>query len=71
MPICKYLIQRGRIGEQNGKSFKAFRKIKKIKKKIKILSFIIQFKIEFLLPATGCRKMLGKMSAGENYAYLS
>ena len=32
MPICKYLIQRGRrIGEQNGKSFKAFRKIKKKK----------------------------------------
>ena len=69
MPICKYLIQRGRrIGEQNGKSFKAFRKIKNKKKTIKILSFIIQ---EFLLPVTGCRKMLGKMSAGENYAYLS
>ena len=25
------------------------------------LSFITQFKIEFLLPFTGCRKVLGKM----------
>ena len=25
------------------------------------LSFIIQFKIDFLLPFTGCRKVLGKM----------
>ena len=36
MPICKYLIQRGRrIGAQNGKSFKAFRKIKKNKKTLR------------------------------------
>ena len=28
---------------------------------MKRLSFITQFKIEFLLPSTGCRKMLGKM----------
>ena len=27
------------------------------------LSFITQFKIEFLIPFTGCRKMLRKMSA--------
>ena len=26
------------------------------------LSFITQFKIEFLLPFTDCRKVLGKMS---------
>ena len=29
--------------------------------KWKRLSFITQFKIEFLLPFTGCRKVLGKM----------
>ena len=28
---------------------------------MKGLSFITQFKIEFLLPFTGCRKVLGKM----------
>ena len=32
---------------------------------IKRLSFITQFKIEFLLPFTGCRKVLGKMLAEE------
>ena len=31
------------------------------KKHMKRLSFITQFRIEFLLPFTGCRKMLGKM----------
>ena len=25
------------------------------------LSFVAQFKIKFLLPSTGCRKVLGKM----------
>ena len=30
-------------------------------KKTKRLSFINQFKIQFLLPFTGCRKELGKM----------
>ena len=36
-----------------------------LKKKthIKKLSFITQFKIEFLLPFTGCGKVLGKMPA--------
>ena len=34
---------------------------------MKKLSFITQFKIEFLLPFTGCRKMLGKMPA---YCYM-
>ena len=28
------------------------------------LRFITQFKIEFLLPLSGCRKVLGKMPAG-------
>ena len=28
---------------------------------MKRLRFITQFKIEFLLPFTGCRKVLGKM----------
>ena len=32
------------------------------KKQIKSLSFITRFKIEVLLPFTGCRKVLGKMS---------
>ena len=31
------------------------------KEHMKRLSFITQFKIEFLLPFTGCRKVLGKM----------
>ena len=44
MRVCKYLNQRvGRMGGQNGKS-------KKRKKNMKKLSFITQFKIEFLLP---------------------
>ena len=30
---------------------------------MKRLSFITQFKIEFLLTFTGCRKVLGKMPA--------
>ena len=60
MHVCKYPNQRVRsIGEWNGKSFKDVSKIKK--KHIKRLSFIIAFKIEFLLPFNGCRKVLGKM----------
>ena len=38
------------------------KKNKKTKQKnMKRLSFITQFKIEFLPPFTGCRKILGKM----------
>ena len=33
------------------------------KKHIKSLSFITRFKIEFLVPFTGLRKVLGKMPA--------
>ena len=49
MRVCKYLNQR-------------VRKKKKKEKKTneEILSFITQFKIEFLLPFTCCRKVLGK-----------
>ena len=36
----------------------------KRKKNMKKLSFITQFKIEFLLQFTGCRKVLGKMPGG-------
>ena len=58
MCVCKYRNQRfGEIDKQNGKSFKGILKIKK-KKHMKIIT---QFKIEFLLPFTGCRKVLGKM----------
>ena len=61
MCVCKYRNQRfGEIDKQNGKSFKGILKLKK-QKNMKRLSFITQFKIEFLLPFTGCRKVLGKM----------
>ena len=60
MAVCKYL---NRIGEQNGKHFKGVSKTKKRKKHIRRLSFITQFKIEFLLLFTSCRKVLGKMPA--------
>ena len=52
MRVCKYLNQRvRRIGEWNGKSFKEISE-KKEKKHMKRLSFITQFKIEFLSPFT-------------------
>ena len=38
---------------------KLTRRVKEIE--WKRLSFITPFKIEFLLPLTGCRKVLGKM----------
>ena len=43
------------------------------KKHMKRLSFITQFKIEFLLPLTSCRKVLGNMPdmTRENYEYNS
>ena len=37
---------------------------------MKKLSFITQFKIDFLLPFTGCRKVLGKMSEIYIYIYI-
>ena len=35
---------------------------------MKKLSFITQFKIDFLLPFTGCRKVLGKMPVSKLFA---
>ena len=43
------------------KIFQGCFKNKKEKNYLKRLSFITQFKIEFLLPFTSCRKVLGKM----------
>ena len=55
MCVCKYLNQRvTRIGERMVVS-------KTRKKHLKGLSFITQFKTEFLLPFTVCRKVVGKM----------
>ena len=55
-----------RIGEKNGKPFNNFSKTNKktkktTKKHIKSSSFITRFKIEFLLPFAGHRKVLGEM----------
>ena len=44
---------------------RVLQKKKKEKKQMKKLSFITQFKIEFLLPLTGFRKILGKMSVSK------
>ena len=49
-----------KIGEQNGTFFKGLKKTWRFKKN-KRLSFISRFKIEFLLPFTGCRKVFEKM----------
>ena len=58
MCFCRYISQRVRgIGEQSGKAFKGLKKIH-----MKRLIFITQFKIEFLLPFIGCRKVLGKIT---------
>ena len=63
MRVCtKYLSQRIKISEQNGKSFKGVSKRKKKKKRMERLGFITQFKIEFLLPFTSCRKVFGNMA---------
>ena len=69
MCVCKYLNQQRvrRIGEQNRKSYKGVLKTKQKKKKKNegIEFFITQFKIEFLLPFTNCRKVLEKMPVCE------
>ena len=66
--VCKYLNQGvRRIAEQNGKSSKSVsRKKRKSKRPMKRLSFITRFKIEFLLPFAGHRKVLGKMPVSIN-----
>ena len=53
MHVFKCLNQTVRIIECNGKSLKGL-----LKNHIKSLSFITQFKSEFLLPLTGCGKVL-------------
>ena len=61
MYVCKYLKQRvRRIGKKNGQSFKVVSKTKK-KKKMNKLSFITQFKIEFLPLFTSCREEHAKI----------
>ena len=61
MYVCKYLKQRvRRIGKKNEQSFKVVSKTKK-KKKMKKLSFITQFKIEFLPLFTSCREEHAKI----------
>ena len=58
MCFCRYISPRVRgIGEQSGKAFKGLKKIH-----MQRLRFITQFKIEFLLPFIGCRKLLGKIT---------
>ena len=54
---------------------RVFQKQTNKKTHMKRLSFITQFKIEFLLPFTGCRKVLAKMPAllptiGESTKYV-
>ena len=61
MRACKHVNQRVRgIGEKNGNLSRVFQKQKR-KKHMKKLSLINHFKIEFLLPFSCCRKVLGKM----------
>ena len=62
MCVCKYLNQNvRRIGDRMENLSWVFRNQKGKKKHMKRLSFVTQFKIEFLLPFTSCRKVFGKM----------
>ena len=68
MLVCKCLNQRvRRIGEQNGKAFNGVSKTKNKKKNMKRSSSITQFKIQFLLLFTSCRKCLEKSLIGHAY----
>ena len=68
MLVCKCLNQRvRRIGEQNGKAFNGVSKKKIKKKNMKRSSSITQFKIQFLLLFTSCRKCLEKSLIGHAY----
>ena len=63
MHFCKYLNQRKSKNRWiEWKIFQGF--FKKNPKNMKRLSLITQFKIEFLLLFTTCRKVLGKMPVG-------
>ena len=57
MCVCKYLNQSKDQEEQ----VKRMENLSRFFQYLERLSFITQFKIEFLLLLTGCRKMLGKM----------
>ena len=46
---------------------RVFQKVKRKKKQMKRLSFILQFKIECLLPFTSQRKVIGKMPDTRNF----
>ena len=62
MHVCKYLNQiLTRVGQIMENLSWVFQKQKRKKKHMKRLSFINQFKIEFILLCTGCRKVLAKM----------
>ena len=50
---------------------RGFQKQNRKKKHMKGLSFITQFKIEFVLTFTGCRKVLGKMPASSLFSLFS
>ena len=63
MCVCKYLKSK-KNRRIEWKIFQGFFKNKKEKKHMKRLRFITQFKIEFLLPFTSCRKVLRKMPDG-------
>ena len=69
MLVCKCLNQRvRRIGEQNGNAYNGVSKKKNKKKKnMKRSSSITQFKIQFLLLFTSCRKCLEKSLIGHAY----
>ena len=60
MHVCKCLNQRVNRMET---PLRVFQKQERKKKHMKRLSFVTQFKIEFLLAFTGCGKLLGKMPA--------
>ena len=71
MCVCKYLNQRVRIVGEIENLSRVFQKQKRKKKHMKGLSLRTQFKIEFLLLFTGCRKVLGKMAASNGVLVLS
>ena len=67
MCACRYLNQK--LKEQANRiknCSRGFPKQKRKKKHMKRLIFITQFKIEFLRPFTGYRKVLGQMAGQQN-----
>ena len=68
--VCKYLNQSKKNRRIEWKIFQGCFKNKKEKKNTRTRRdwVITQFKIQFLLTFTGCRKVLGKMPADELFA---